>query len=163
MKMQTSAKLKQLRVSPRKVRLIVDLIRGMSVKDALVQLQFSQKHVARPIKKLLESAVANAKHNHEMTFDSLVVKTAFVDGGPTLHRWMPRAMGRATKIRKRTSHITLVLEGDAVEAPKKVKKEKEKVDKKVDTKEPTKGKAAKKPKAKKSTATKAEDKKVAKK
>jgi large subunit ribosomal protein L22 len=159
MKMQTTAKLRQLRVAPRKVRLVVDLIRGMSVKDALVQLQFSPKHSARPVMKLLQSAMANAKHNHEMDTETLVVKTAFVDGGPTLHRWMPRAMGRATKLRKRTSHITLILEGDVVEKKAPAKKE---VKEKAEATEETKKPAAKKP-AKKTAAKKPAAKKEAKK
>ncbi|MBT3418716.1 MAG: 50S ribosomal protein L22 [Candidatus Magasanikbacteria bacterium] len=112
MKAQAKAKLRYLRMSPRKVRLLVDLIRGMEADKALLQLQFSQKAAARPIKKLLESVIANAVHNHSVEKNSLVVKTAFVDGGPILYRWRPRAFGRASKIRKRTSHVTLIVEGD---------------------------------------------------
>jgi len=124
-KMQTKVKLSSLRIAPRKVRLLIDLIRGMSVEKALHQLQFSKKDAAKPLIKLLNSGVANAKHNHEMKKETLVVKTAFVDGGPTLHRWTPRAMGRATPIRKRTSHITIILEGEAQKKKEsKVKKSK---------------------------------------
>ncbi len=127
MKLQTTAKLRRLRISPRKVRLIADLVRGMDTKKALLQLQFSKKHAARPVEKLIRSAIANAIHNHSMVEDSLVVKTIMVDGGPTFHRWMPRAFGRATPLRKRTSHITLVLEGDVDEkALKKAEAEKKK-------------------------------------
>lgn len=127
-KMHTKASLRSLRIAPRKVRLLIDLIRGMNVENALVQLRFSKKDAAVPVRKLLESAIANAKHNHSMKGDSLVVKTAFVDGGPTLHRWKPRAMGRATPIRKRTSHITLVLEGEIDEKVVKAKNQEEKKD-----------------------------------
>lgn len=116
----TTARLRQLRISPRKVRLLIDFIRGMRVEEALAQLQFSKKTAARPVYKLLQSAVANARHNHQMKEDTLVIAQAFVDGGPTLYRWMPKAMGRATPIRKRTSHVTIVLQGEA--APKKEKK-----------------------------------------
>ncbi|OIO18837.1 MAG: 50S ribosomal protein L22 [Candidatus Magasanikbacteria bacterium CG_4_9_14_0_2_um_filter_41_10] len=112
MKRQATAKLNNLRVAPRKVRLLVDLIRGMHVADALIQLKFSKKHAATSVLKLLRSGVANAEHNADINIDTLIVKEAYVDGGPILYRWMPRAFGRAGKIRKRTSHITLVLEGD---------------------------------------------------
>lgn len=111
-------------MAPRKVRLLVDLIRGMKTQDAVNQLYFSKKSAAKPVLKLLQSAIANAKHNHEMNEDTLVIKTVYVDGGNTLHRFTPRAMGRATPIRKRTAHITLVLEGES-SGKKKVVKEKE--------------------------------------
>ncbi len=123
MKMETKAKLRHLRIAPRKVRLLIGLVRGMKVQEAIAQMQFSQKDAARPVRKLIESAVANAQHNHEMDPESLIIKTAFVDEGKTLKRWTPRAMGRATPIRKRCSHITIVLEGDVIEKKKKVKKE----------------------------------------
>lgn len=121
MTQQATAKLRFLRMSPRKVRLMVDLIRGMKAMDAMKQLQFSKRDAARPVYKLLASAVANAQHNSNLNPETLVIKTAFVDGGPILYRSMPRAQGRATPIRKRTSHITLVLEGVLSEtaAPKK--------------------------------------------
>ncbi|MBI2990509.1 MAG: 50S ribosomal protein L22 [Candidatus Magasanikbacteria bacterium] len=111
MKEQAQAQLKDLRISPRKVRLLVDVIRAMNVDDALSQLRVSKKDAAKPLRKLLESAIANALTNHYLKRDSLKIEKAFVDGGRTLHRWTPRAMGRATPIRKRTSHITLVLSG----------------------------------------------------
>lgn len=123
MKMETKAKLRHLRIAPRKVRLLIGLVRGMKVQEAIAQMQFSQKDAARPVRKLIESAVANAQHNHDMDPESLIIKTAFVDEGKTLKRWTPRAMGRATPIRKRCSHITIVLEGDVIEKKKKVKKE----------------------------------------
>lgn len=155
MKLQTTAKLNRLRMSPRKVRLIADLVRGKDVRSALLQLKFSAKDAARPVAKLIESAVANAKHNHQMAEESLVIKTIMVDGGPTFHRWMPRAFGRATKLRKRTSHITVVLEGDAAAkkpaAKKTEKKEDVKEEKVVPKKKPAAKKTTKKPAAKKTT------------
>lgn len=115
MKMETTAKLRNLRMSPRKVRLLTDLIKGKSVQDALLQLALQAKDAARPVKKLLESAVANAEHNHAMEQGTLVVKNAFVDAGATLKRFTPRAFGRASAIHKRTSHVTIVLEGEVDE------------------------------------------------
>lgn len=122
MKKQARAQLKDLRISPRKVRLLVDLIRSMHVDDALSELRVSKKDAARPLRKLLESVIANALGNHYLTRDSLVIEQAFVDSGRTLHRWTPRAMGRATPIRKRTSHITLILSGLLDETKKNLKK-----------------------------------------
>ncbi|OGH60195.1 MAG: 50S ribosomal protein L22 [Candidatus Magasanikbacteria bacterium RIFCSPHIGHO2_01_FULL_33_34] len=135
-KLQTKVTLRKLRVAPRKVRLLIDLIRGMQVNKAIAQLQISSKHSSEPVLKLLKSAIANAKHNHQIKPETLVIKVAFVDGGETLHRWTPKAMGRATPIRKRTSHITLVLEGEVDEklAKKKIK-EKTKGNKENEAKE----------------------------
>lgn len=132
MKMEAKAQLRNLRVAPRKIRLLVDLVRGMKAEDALLQLQFSRKHAARPLLKLIESAIANAVNNLSIKKDSLLIKTAFVDKGKTLRRWMPRAMGRATPIRKRTSHITIVLEGEADEVKKETKKKEVKTEVKKD-------------------------------
>jgi len=101
--------LRHLRMSPRKVRLVVDLIRGQEVEEALNILTFCPKAAARPVAKLLRSAVANADVAGEVDLDRLFIKTAFVDEGTTWRRWMPRAMGRATRIRKRTSHVTVEL------------------------------------------------------
>lgn len=98
-----------VRSSPRKARLVVDHIRGSSVEDARVFLQFTARHVGRDVAKVMESAVANAEHNHELDADNLHVVKAFVDEGPTLKRWRPRAKGRATQILKRTSHITVIV------------------------------------------------------
>ena len=103
------ATLRHLRMSPRKVRLVVDLVRGRLVEDALNLLTQSQKSAARPVAKLLRSAVANADEAGSYNIDRLYVKTAFVDEGSTWRRWLSRAMGRATRIRKRTSHITVEL------------------------------------------------------
>jgi len=97
-------------MAPRKVRLIVDLVRGMSADDALTQLHFSNKDAAGPVKKLIESAIANAEHNFKLDRKNLTIKEIAADDGPTYKRWKPRAYGRATEIRKRTSHISLTLE-----------------------------------------------------
>lgn len=121
MKGIAKAYLKGLHVSPRKTRLLVDLIRGRKVDAALTQLAFSGKQVSRPLVKLLNSAIANAVNNHDMKRDTLVISEAYVDGGPVLHRWMPRAFGRATPLKKRSSHVTLMLSGD-IEEKKKEKK-----------------------------------------
>lgn len=107
--MGPQASLRHLRMSPRKVRLVVDMIRGQPVEDALNTLLFTKKSAARPVAKLLRSAVANADVKGDYNIDRLVVKTAVVNEGPTWRRWLPRAHGRATRIRKRTSHVTLVL------------------------------------------------------
>ncbi len=107
--MDVHAKLRYLRMSPRKVRLVIDVIRGKSVNEAETRLLFLPKAAALPVLKLLRSAIANAEHNFKLSRESLHVKSVMADGGPTLHRWQPRAMGRAAPIRKRTAHITLVL------------------------------------------------------
>lgn len=103
------AKLKHLRISPRKVRLVAGLVRGLPADKALIQLQFSRKRAADSVLKLLNSAIANAENNFQLAKENLYVSEIKVDEGPTLKRWIPRAMGRATSIFKRTSHITLVL------------------------------------------------------
>lgn len=140
-KARAIAKLKHLRIAPRKVRLVIGLIRGLEVEDAVTQLEISKKSAARPVLKLLNSAVANAKHNHEMKVETLKIKEAMVDEGATLHRWMPRAMGRATPLRKRSSHVTLVLEGEVEE--KKTKKAKKTTKKTEEPKKETKEKKTK--------------------
>lgn len=117
----TTAMLRGLRIAPPKVRLIADIIRGKKVSDAKKILAATPKHAARPVRKLLDSAVANAKNNHFMNEASLVIQTITVDGGPTLHRWTPRAMGRATPVKKRTSHIKIELVGDIDEKAKQAK------------------------------------------
>lgn len=108
--MKIIAKLKHLRMAPRKVRLVADLIRGMDVQEAQKQLKFLNKKAALPLLKLLNSAIANAKHNFNLEKENLYISQILVDGGPSLKRWMPRAMGRATPILKRTCHITLLLD-----------------------------------------------------
>jgi ribosomal protein L22 len=103
------AQAKYVRTSARKARLVCDHIRGKSVTEARAILAFAPRAVAADWAKLLNSAVANAEHNHELIGDDLRVKEAFADEGPTLKRFRPRAMGRATPIRKRTSHLTITL------------------------------------------------------
>lgn len=161
MKHETKAQARYVRMSPRKIRLLVDLIRGMQVGRALEQLQLTSKGASDVVVKLLRSAIANAIHNHQMAEASLIVKSVFVDGGPIQYRWMPRAHGRASPIRKRTSHLTIVLEGDVVEGKKK-KTVEEPIDAEVvETKEkaPAKGKE-KKPVAKKKPVTKKKEPKT---
>jgi large subunit ribosomal protein L22 len=107
--MEVRAVTKYLRVSPFKVRLVADLVRGKRVEEALTILKFLPKKGGRLINKTLRSAVANAENMQTIDVDTLVIKTILVDEGPRLKRWRPRAMGRATRILKRTSHITMVL------------------------------------------------------
>lgn len=108
--MEVTAKARYVRVAPRKARLVTELVKGKKVGEALNVLAFTHKAFAKTLTKLINSAVANAQQNKQMDVDTLVVKRISVDGGPTLKRYMPRAMGRATMIRKRTSHITVVLD-----------------------------------------------------
>ena len=108
--METKASAKYVRVSAQKARLVVDLIRGRDVADAQQMLDYSPKAAARVVSKILNSAIANAEHNNGLDPDDLFVSKAYVDEGPTLKRFRPRALGRATRINKRTSHITLVLD-----------------------------------------------------
>ncbi len=119
-----TAKLRHLRISPRKVRLAVDLIRGLDVTEAENQLKFLPKRAAQPVLKLLKSAIANALNDFEAVKENLFVAKITVDPGPTLKRWMPRAMGRATPKLKRTSHVTIVLEFKDGKVPVKKKIEK---------------------------------------
>jgi ribosomal protein L22 len=98
-----------VRSSARKARLVCDNIRGKSVLEARAILAHTPRAVAQDWSKLLESAVANAEHNHELTGEDLVIKAVKADEGPTIKRFRPRAQGRATKIRKRTSHLTILL------------------------------------------------------
>jgi len=100
---------KFIRTSPTKARQVVDLIRGRHVDDARRVLRFSERSVSTTIAKVLESAIANAEHNHSLPADELLVARAWVDEGPTLRRFRPRALGRATRIRKRTCHISVVV------------------------------------------------------
>jgi ribosomal protein L22 len=103
------AQARYVRTSARKARLVCDHIRGKSVEDARAILDYAPREAARDWSKLLESAVANAEHNHELVGDELRIKDAHADEGPTLKRYRPRAMGRATPIRKRTSHLSITL------------------------------------------------------
>ncbi|MDH4380261.1 MAG: 50S ribosomal protein L22 [Gammaproteobacteria bacterium] len=108
--MATTAKLRQARITPQKARLVADQIRGLPVDKAINLLTFSNKKAAGLIKKVLESAIANAEHNDGADVDELKVKTIMVDEGPIMKRFMPRARGRANQIFKRTSHVTVVVE-----------------------------------------------------
>jgi len=122
--MEVKAKIKYIKMSPRKVRLVADIIRGLEVSKALDQLNFINKKATKTIEILIKSAIANAENNFELKKDNLYIKEIRVDEGPTLHRWMPRARGRATPIRKRTSHISIIL-GELVDSVKdKAKKRK---------------------------------------
>ena len=109
--MEVKAQARYIRMSPRKVRLVLGVVRGLTVEAAKQQLTFMNKAAAEPVLKLINSAVANALNNFGLSEATLKVKTIVADGGPILYRYRPRAMGRASPIRKRTSHITVVLEG----------------------------------------------------
>ena len=108
--MEARAKLSYVRLSPQKTRLIVDMVRGKGVQDALNALKFSPQKAAAVVSKLVSSAIANAEQKGVSDVDRLFVKTITVDQGPALKRFIPRAQGRATKIRKPTSHIVVVLD-----------------------------------------------------
>ncbi|MBI4792870.1 MAG: 50S ribosomal protein L22 [Deltaproteobacteria bacterium] len=108
--MEAKAVLRNIRISPQKARLVADMIRGQQVDVALNTLRFTPKKGAMLIRKVVESAVANASQNEAIDVDTLFVKTIFIDGGPMLKRIRPRAMGRASRILKRSSHITVVLD-----------------------------------------------------
>ena len=108
--MEVKAQARFVRVTPMKARLMVDLIRGLHVEEARRVLQFTPRAAALPVRKVLDSAVANAEHNHQLPADTLFVAKTFVDEGPTLKRYRPRALGRAYRIRKRTSHITVIVD-----------------------------------------------------
>ena len=107
--MEAKAVAKYIRISPRKARQVVDLIRGKSVAEASAILKFTPNKGAELVEKVLKSAVANAEHNYDMNVDELYISQAYVDQGPSLKRFKPRAMGRADGIRKRTSHITVMV------------------------------------------------------
>ncbi|MGB9802958.1 MAG: 50S ribosomal protein L22 [Desulfofundulus sp.] len=107
--MEARAVARHVRISPRKVRQVVDLIRGKSVREALAILRFTPKRAAVPVAKVIKSAAANAEHNYDMNPDNLYIAAAYVDQGPTWKRYQARAMGRADLLRRRTSHITVVV------------------------------------------------------
>jgi large subunit ribosomal protein L22 len=108
--MEARAQARYARVTPRKARRVVDLIRGMHAAEAQAVLRFAPQAASEPVYKVLSSAIANAEHNDKLDADTLWVSRAWVDEGPTLKRYRPRSMGRAYRINKRTSHITVVLE-----------------------------------------------------
>lgn len=158
--MEVKAKLKFIRMSPTKIRLVANLIKKMPTGQALDQLRFLGKAAAKPVAKLIKSAIANAEHNFELAKDNLFIKEITVGAGPTLKRWLPRAHGRATPLRKRTSHVNLVLgeikasgkvaaKKQDLAAPVKLEampkkepavKQEKREDKKVDVKEKEEGK-----------------------
>ncbi len=109
--MQSQARLRHLRIAPRKTRLVADLIRGKGIGNALAILRFTPKAACRPLEKLLRSAVANAEDvsKGRVDVDRLFVHTIHVDQGPTMRRFMTRAMGRGTRVNKKTSHVTVIL------------------------------------------------------
>lgn len=109
-KVSVKATAKYVRISPFKVRQALDVVRGRDAEEATSLLQFSPRSAAKVVKKVLDSAIANAEKNEHMAREHLYVAQAFADEGPTLKRFRPRAMGRATRIRKRSSHITVVLQ-----------------------------------------------------
>jgi large subunit ribosomal protein L22 len=108
--MEITAKIRMIRISPRKVRIVGDVIKKKNVNEAMGLLTYMPQKASFILKKLLDSALANAKQKKYVDIDNLYIKNVMVDGGPMLKRFLPRAMGRATKIRKRMSHITLVLD-----------------------------------------------------
>ncbi|CAM4513969.1 MULTISPECIES: 50S ribosomal protein L22 [Paenibacillus] len=107
--MEAKAHAKFIRIAPRKAQLVVDLIRGKQVGEAVAILRHTPKSASPIVEKLLNSAIANAEHNYSLDVNNLVISQAYVNQGPTMKRFRPRAMGRASRINKRTSHITLVV------------------------------------------------------
>jgi large subunit ribosomal protein L22 len=106
---QATAKALNVHIAPRKVRVVADLIRGKDVQDALALLSFTPKRACEVVGKVIKSAAANAEHNLDLSPDLLYVAQAFVDAGPTLKRWQPRQRGQAFQIKKRSSHVTIVV------------------------------------------------------
>ncbi|HEX6472529.1 MAG TPA: 50S ribosomal protein L22 [Streptosporangiaceae bacterium] len=119
--MEARAQARYIRVTPRKARRVVDLIRGLPAAEAQAVLRFAPQAASGPVGKVLASAIANAEHNNQLDPGTLVVSRAYVDEGPTLKRFRPRAQGRAYRVNKRTSHITVIVESrpDEVEAPRR--------------------------------------------
>jgi large subunit ribosomal protein L22 len=108
--MEARAQARYVRVTPRKARRVVDLIRGLPAAEAQAVLRFAPQRASEPVGKVLASAIANAEHNNKLDPETLVISRAYVDEGPTLKRFRPRAQGRAYRVNKRTSHITVVVE-----------------------------------------------------
>jgi large subunit ribosomal protein L22 len=119
--MPVTAKLRYLRIAPRKVKLVANLIRGKSVEEAQTILLFTVKKAALPLLKLLKQALANAKNNFALEEKNLYISKITVDEGPKYKRWMPRARGQASEIQKKTSHVILILD-EIMKKPKKAKK-----------------------------------------
>ncbi|GIP36263.1 50S ribosomal protein L22 [Paenibacillus sp. J2TS4] len=107
--MQATASARYIRIAPRKVQLVIDLIRGKDVGEAIAILRHTPKAASPVVEKILNAAIANAEHNHSLDPEKLVIAQAYVNQGPIMKRFRPRAMGRASRINKRTSHITLVV------------------------------------------------------
>ncbi|NLC97398.1 MAG: 50S ribosomal protein L22 [Erysipelotrichaceae bacterium] len=107
--MEVKATAKTIRIAPRKVRLVLDLVRGKDAKEALDILKFTPNHASEQVSKVLKSAVANATNNHDLDENKLYIKSCYADEGVTLKRYRPRAKGNASQILKRTSHITIVV------------------------------------------------------
>ncbi len=125
-----TVKLNNLRMAPRKVRLVANSLKGLSVNEAEAQLLISAKRTSGPLLKLLRSAAANLKNNKKTEADNFFIKEIRVDGGPMLKRWMPRAQGRATPIQKKTSHVTIILaESEKQKTPRFTIIKKEKISK----------------------------------
>ena len=165
--MEARAQARYVRVTPMKARRVIDLIRGMQASDAQDVLRFAPQAASEPVGKVLASAIANATNNHAMDARELVVAQAFVDEGPTLKRIRPRAQGRAYRVGKRTSHITVIV-SDGVEvapvvkaAPKATAKAESKPETAPAAEEATEAAPAKKTAAKKAPAKKAPAKKTA--
>lgn len=154
--MKVTASVKNVRISPRKARLVVDQVRGLSVEKAEQVLTVMNKKSAEPVLKLIRSAAANAVHNNKLERSSLKVSEISVDEGFTIKRYRPRAYGRAAMIRKRTCKMNVVLTGTeaAKAAPKKKETEAKPDTKKEEKKAPAKKKSTKKPAAQKKTAKK---------
>ena len=154
--MEARAQARYVRVTPQKARRVIDLIRGMNASDAQAVLAFAPQAASEPIGKVLASAVANAANNHAMDARTLVVSEAFVDEGPTMKRIRPRAQGRAYRIRKRSSHITVIVSDGQAAAPAARVAAAKRAAKAVATEESAPAKpAAKKAPAKQATAEKA--------
>jgi large subunit ribosomal protein L22 len=122
--MEVKAFARFVRMSPRKIKLVIDLIRGKRVTEAQTILAFTLKGAVAPVLKLLNSAIANAKHNFKLEESNLVIKKITADQGPSLKRFRPRAFGRAAGIKKRTTHITLILDEMTKKKPELKKEEK---------------------------------------
>lgn len=118
--MEITAYARYIRITPRKVRLVTNLVKRLPVNVAISQLKFLPKAAAVPVRKVIESAVANAVHNAKLDPKSLYIQSITADGGPTLKRWQPRAFGRASPIRKRMTHIKVVLTDQPVIAKSKI-------------------------------------------
>jgi large subunit ribosomal protein L22 len=149
MSMEVKAKARYIRMSPKKVRLVAGLVRGMGVGQAEAHLGLTQKAAALPVLKLLRSAIANAEHNFKLEKADLFIKEISVDGGPVLKRFKPRAFGRAGSIRKRTSHINLTLADRTAKGDAKQGAGLKAAVVKADDKKPAAKKAEEKPAAKK--------------